>query len=94
MESVKKGPIRLRTLSDEEKRSRKPFPIFKTDKEAEDFVANADLTEYDFSGFKQVTFPELMEIERQRHALKKRQMDLAKAAKERLKRKQKQVALS
>ncbi len=34
----------------------KPFPSFKTDEEAEDFVANADLSEYDFSGFKRVRF--------------------------------------
>ncbi len=29
---------------------KKAIPTFKTDKEAEDFVANADLTEYDLSG--------------------------------------------
>ena len=34
----------------------KPFPSFATDEEAEDFVANADLSEYDFSGFKRVRF--------------------------------------
>ncbi len=34
----------------------KPFPHFETDEEAEDFVANADLSEYDFSGFKRVRF--------------------------------------
>lgn len=28
-----------------------PFPVFKTDDEAERFVDNADLSEYDFSGF-------------------------------------------
>jgi predicted DNA binding CopG/RHH family protein len=32
----------------------KKFPILKTDQEAEDFIENADLTEYDLSGF--VTF--------------------------------------
>ncbi len=31
---------------------KKPFPSFKTDEEAEEFVATADLTEYDFSGMK------------------------------------------
>lgn len=31
--------------------SLKEFPSFITDKEAEDFVDNADLSEYDFSGF-------------------------------------------
>lgn len=29
---------------------KKTIPTFKTDKEAEDFVASADLTEYDLSG--------------------------------------------
>jgi predicted DNA binding CopG/RHH family protein len=29
---------------------KKPIPTFKTDKEAEDFVATADLTNYDLSG--------------------------------------------
>ena len=29
---------------------KKTIPTFKTDKEAEDFVATADLTEYDLSG--------------------------------------------
>lgn len=28
----------------------KPLPSFRSDKEAEDFVDNADLTEYDLSG--------------------------------------------
>lgn len=30
-------------------KSKKPWPTLKSDKEAEDFVANADLTEYDWS---------------------------------------------
>jgi predicted DNA binding CopG/RHH family protein len=34
----------------------KPFPSFNTDEEAEEFVTNADLSEYDFSGFKRVRF--------------------------------------
>ena len=34
----------------------KSFPVLKTDKEAEDFVRNADLSEYDFSGFKPMKF--------------------------------------
>jgi len=33
-----------------------PFPSFKTDKEAERFVNQADLTEYDLSSFKPATF--------------------------------------
>lgn len=35
---------------------KKKFPDFKTDEEAERFVAAADLTEYDFSDFKSVKF--------------------------------------
>ncbi len=35
---------------------KKPIPTFRTDKEAEDFVANADLTEYDLSGGQVVRF--------------------------------------
>ena len=34
----------------------KPFPHFKTDKEAEEFVDNANLAEYDLSGFKRMHF--------------------------------------
>jgi predicted DNA binding CopG/RHH family protein len=35
---------------------KKPIPTFKTDKEAEDFVATADLTEYDLSGGRLMRF--------------------------------------
>jgi predicted DNA binding CopG/RHH family protein len=34
----------------------KPFPRFDTDAEAERFVATADLSEYDFSGFRPMRF--------------------------------------
>ncbi len=34
----------------------KPLPVFKSDEEAEAFVDNADLSEYDLSGFKPVKF--------------------------------------
>lgn len=34
----------------------KPFPPLNSDEEAERFVAEADLTEYDFSGFKRMRF--------------------------------------
>jgi predicted DNA binding CopG/RHH family protein len=34
----------------------KPFPTFKTDEEAEKFVDEADLSEYDFSQFVPVHF--------------------------------------
>jgi predicted DNA binding CopG/RHH family protein len=33
-----------------------PFPTFKTDEEAEKFVDEADLSEYDFSQFRPVHF--------------------------------------
>jgi predicted DNA binding CopG/RHH family protein len=35
---------------------KKPIPTFKTDKDAEDFVATADLTNYDLSGGEIVRF--------------------------------------
>jgi len=35
---------------------KKTLPDFKTDEEAELFVETADLSEYDFSGFKRVKF--------------------------------------
>ncbi|MGO9264821.1 MAG: CopG family antitoxin [Candidatus Binataceae bacterium] len=35
---------------------KKKLLVLKTDKEAEDFVANADLTEYDLSGMQTVRF--------------------------------------
>lgn len=35
---------------------KKPLPKLKTDKEAEDFVAEADLTQYDLSGLKPTRF--------------------------------------
>jgi predicted DNA binding CopG/RHH family protein len=35
---------------------KRPLPAFQTDKEAEDFVANADLTEYDLTGGQIVRF--------------------------------------
>lgn len=34
----------------------KQFPVFKTDEDAERFVDKADLSEYDFSGFKPMRF--------------------------------------
>lgn len=34
----------------------KPFPRFATDEEAEHFVDTADLSEYDFSGFRPMRF--------------------------------------
>jgi predicted DNA binding CopG/RHH family protein len=40
----------------EGKPMKKKIPTFKTDEEAEDFVANADLTEYDLSGMVPMRF--------------------------------------
>jgi predicted DNA binding CopG/RHH family protein len=37
-------------------RKLKQFPVFQSDEEAEEFVASADLSEYDFSNFKTVKF--------------------------------------
>ncbi|MDO9415226.1 BrnA antitoxin family protein [Pararhizobium sp.] len=34
----------------------KPFPVYETDEQAEAFVDKADLSEYDFSGFKPMAF--------------------------------------
>jgi predicted DNA binding CopG/RHH family protein len=42
----------------------KPFPIFKSDAEAERFVAEADLSEYDFSEFKPAHFEFAKKTER------------------------------
>lgn len=42
----------------------KKIPKFKTDKEAEDFVDHADLTEYDLSGFKPAKFEFMPKSER------------------------------
>ncbi|MCP4181850.1 MAG: hypothetical protein GY761_00805 [Hyphomicrobiales bacterium] len=39
-----------------DKKKLKSLPRLKTDKEAEDFVENADLSDYDLSGFKPVNF--------------------------------------
>jgi predicted DNA binding CopG/RHH family protein len=35
---------------------KKKIPVLKTDEEAENFVATADLTEYDLSGFRMTRF--------------------------------------
>ena len=39
-----------------EKKDLKEWPVFHSDEEAEHFVETADLTEYDISGFRPVTF--------------------------------------
>jgi predicted DNA binding CopG/RHH family protein len=35
---------------------KKKLPVLKSDKQAEDFIARADLTEYDLSGMREVRF--------------------------------------
>lgn len=39
-----------------EQKTPKSFPVFQTDEEAERFVDTADLSNYDFSQFRPVTF--------------------------------------
>ena len=58
---------------------KKPFPDFKSDKEAEDFVAEADLTEYDFSDFKLVQFEFHPKNERVNMRLPRSLLDAVKA---------------
>ncbi len=43
-------------MSDNKGKVLKPFPRFVTDEEAKRFVETADLSEYDFSGFKPMSF--------------------------------------
>lgn len=42
------GPVRTAAL--------KPLPVLRSDAKAEDFVATADLSEHDLSGFKPMRF--------------------------------------
>jgi predicted DNA binding CopG/RHH family protein len=42
----------------------KKLPILKTDEEAEDFIENADLSEYDLSGFVPMKFEFVTKDER------------------------------
>src|SRR4051812_17560745 len=50
------GACTRKRSSTMKKPRKKRIPTFKTDKEAEDFVASADLTEYDLSGGQPVHF--------------------------------------
>jgi predicted DNA binding CopG/RHH family protein len=43
-------------MSDKKAKKLKPFPRFDTDEDVERFVETADLSEYDFSGFKPMRF--------------------------------------
>jgi predicted DNA binding CopG/RHH family protein len=59
---------------------KKPLPEFKTDEEAEQFVAEADLTEYDLSGMRMVRFEFEPKSERVNMRLPKSLLDAVKAA--------------
>jgi len=72
MENTKQPPFIWNPLPEEERKTLKKMPVLRTDKEAEDFVDNADLSEYDLSDFKRVSINELLEIERKRHIEKQR----------------------
>jgi predicted DNA binding CopG/RHH family protein len=57
----------------------KQLPILTSDEEAEDFVANSDLTEYDLSGFQRVHFELQPKTERVNMRLPKSLLDAARA---------------
>jgi len=50
------------------RKATKPMPSLRSDAEAEDFVASADLSEYDLSGFRPMRF----EVQRKSAALNMR----------------------
>ena len=58
---------------------KKKLPRLKTDKEAEDFVANADLTQYDLSGMRMVRFEFEPKSERVNMRLPRTLLDAVKA---------------
>ena len=59
---------------------KKPLPDLKTDEEAERFVAEADLTEYDLSAMHRVRFEFQPKSERVNMRLPKSLLDAVKAA--------------
>jgi predicted DNA binding CopG/RHH family protein len=59
---------------------KKPLPKFETDEEAEQFVAKADLTDYDLSGMRLVRFEFEPKSERVSMRLPKSLLDAVKAA--------------
>jgi predicted DNA binding CopG/RHH family protein len=59
---------------------KKPLPELKTDEEAEEFVAKADLTEYDLSAMNVVRFEFQAKSERVNMRLPKSLLDAVKAA--------------
>jgi predicted DNA binding CopG/RHH family protein len=59
---------------------KKPLPELKTDEEAEEFVANSDLTEYDLSGMRMVRFEFQPKSERVNMRLPRPLLDAVKDA--------------
>lgn len=59
---------------------KKPLPGLETDEEAERFVAEADLTDYDLSGLRMVQFEFEPKSERVNLRVPKRLLDAVKAA--------------
>jgi predicted DNA binding CopG/RHH family protein len=59
---------------------KKPLPKLQTDEEAERFVAEADLSEYDFTGLRMVQFEFEPKSERVNLRVPKRLLDAVKAA--------------
>ncbi len=59
---------------------KKKLPKLRTDDEAEEFVANADLTDYDLSGFQSVLFEFQAKSERVNMRLPKPLLDAVKAS--------------
>ena len=62
----------------------KQFPVHQVDKEAEDFVDSADLSEYDFSGFMPMRFEFRKKEERLNMRLPGEQLAALKAMAERM----------
>jgi predicted DNA binding CopG/RHH family protein len=58
---------------------KKPLPKLRSDKEAEDFVANSDLTEYDLSGLRMMRFEFEPKSERVNLRLPRHLLDAVKA---------------
>jgi predicted DNA binding CopG/RHH family protein len=59
---------------------KKKLPKLQTDEEAEEFVATADLTEYDLSGFRSMLFEFQPKSERVNMRLPKPLLDAVKAS--------------
>jgi predicted DNA binding CopG/RHH family protein len=59
---------------------KKKLPKLQTDEEAEEFVANADLTEYDLSEFRTILFEFQPKSERVNMRLPKPLLDAVKAS--------------